>query len=123
LPDDTPFSKELLNYTLTSGGKSVMEDSVWRNPDKQFEMDEPRKIGLNTEFAFWLTTAYEELLEVVAALNCVTSVLEVEDGRSLVEISDEHDADEAWHWIRTELEDEVRFIELDPIWEEAFKWL
>ena len=100
-----------------------MEDQVWRDPDKQFEMGEPRQIGMNTEYGFWLTTEYEELLEVVAALRCVASVLEVEDGRSLVEISDEHDADEAWHWIRAELEDEVRYIELDPIWEEAFKWL
>jgi hypothetical protein len=100
-----------------------MEDNVWRNPEKQFEMDEPRQIGLDTEFAFWLTTEYEELLEIVASLRCVASVLEVEDGRSLVEISDEHDADEAWHWIRSELEEEIRFIELDPMWEEAFKWL
>jgi len=100
-----------------------MDDSVWRNPNKQFEMDEPRPIGLNTEYGFWLTTEYEELLEIVAAIRCVASVLEVEDGRSLVEIRDEHDADEAWHWIRSELEAEVQFIELDPIWDEAFKWL
>ena len=100
-----------------------MEDRVWRNPDKQFEMDEPRRIGLNTEFGFWLTTEYEALLEIVAALKCVTSVLEVEDGRSLVEISDEHDADEAWHWIRTELEEESQYVKLDKIWEDAISWL
>jgi hypothetical protein len=100
-----------------------MPDSIWRDPAKKFEMDEPRRIGLNTEFGFWLTTDYEGLLEVIAPLNCVASVLEVEDGRSLVEISDDHDPDEAWHWIRSELESEVQYVELDPLWEEAMKWL
>ena len=100
-----------------------MRDQTWRDPDKRFEMGEPGRIGLNTEFAFWLTTEYEGLLEIVASLNCVASVLEVEDGRSLVEISEDHDPDEAWHWIRSELEAEVQFVELDPLWEEAMKWL
>jgi hypothetical protein len=44
-------------------------------------------------------------------------------GRVLVEISSDHDPDEAWHWIRTELEDAVNYVELDDIWEEAIKWL
>jgi hypothetical protein len=100
-----------------------MRDQIWRDPAKKFEMGEPAHIGLNTEFAFWLTTGYDELLEVVASLNCVAAVLEVEDGCSLVEINEDHDPDEAWHWIRSELEAEVQFVELDPLWEEAMKWL
>ena len=100
-----------------------MPDEIWRDPHKSFEMGEPAPIGLNTEFAFWLTAEDDILLERVASLNCVASVLEVEDGRSLVEINEDHDPDEAWHWIRSELEAEVQFVELDPLWEEAMKWL
>ncbi len=100
-----------------------MRDESWHDPDKYFEMGEPARIGLNTEFAFWLTAENDLLLERAASLNCVVSVLEVEDGRSLVEISEDHDPDEAWHWIYSELEAEMQFVDLDPLWEEAMKWL
>ena len=95
----------------------------WRNPEKVFSMSEPRRIGLNTEFGFWLMADHDQLLDAVAGLICIVSVLEPDDGRSLVEISDDHDPDEAWHWVRTELEHEVRRVVLDPLWEEALKWL
>lgn len=88
-----------------------------------FVLDEPRQIGMNTEFAFWLMTEHENLLDVVAALGCVVGVLDVEDARYLVEISDDHDPDEAWHWVCSEIEAELANVELDPIWEEALKWI
>jgi hypothetical protein len=92
--------------------------------DSPFMMDEPRQIAMNTDYGFWLTTEHENVLDIIAAMGCVAAVLEVEDGRFLVEISDDHDPDEAWHWIRSELEDAltaVPDVELDPIWEEAIK--
>lgn len=91
--------------------------------DDFLTMDEPRPIGLNTEYAFWLTTEYAWVAEVVAALGCVAGVLETEDGRLLVEISDAHDPDEAWHWVRAEIEAQRQDVPLDPIWEEALKWV
>jgi len=94
-----------------------------KEADKTFDMTEPRRIGLNTEFAFWLTTANERFLDAVARLGCIASVQEPEDGRSLIEINDDFDPDEAWHWTRTEIEYEVNYVELDPIWEEALKWV
>ena len=91
---------------------------------KTIEMSEPKRISFNTEYGFWLTTFDDQILDVVAALSCVATVQEPEeDGRALVEISDDHDPDEAWHWIRAEIEKEIEFVELDPIWEEALKWL
>jgi hypothetical protein len=86
-------------------------------------MDEPRPIGLNTEYAFWLTTEYDWVAEAVAALACVAAVLETEDHRLLVEISDDHDPDEAWHWVRAEIEAQRHTVDLDPMWEEALKWV
>ena len=95
-----------------------------RKDDKLIEMSEPQRISFNTEFGFWLTTFDDQILDVVASLLCVATVQEPEeDGRALVEIADDHDPDEAWHWIRAELEEEIQFVELDPIWEEALKWL
>ena len=44
------------------------------------------------------------------------------DNRALVEIRNDHDPDEAWHWVRTELEETKRHVVLDPIWEDAL-WL
>lgn len=94
--------------------------------DGPFVMDEPRQIAMNTDYGFWLTTEHENVLNIVAAMGCVAAVLEVEDGRFLVEISDDHDPDEAWHWIRSGIEEALTAIpdvELDPIWEEAIRWL
>jgi hypothetical protein len=39
-----------------------------------------------------------------------------------VDIKNEYDPDEAWHYIRTELEDEANYVHLDKIWEDAL-WL
>lgn len=94
--------------------------------DGPFVMDEPRQIAMHTDYGFWLTTEHAYVLNTVAAIGCVAGVLEVEDGRFLVEISDDHDPDEAWHWVRSGIEEALTAlsdVELDPIWEEAIKWL
>ena len=91
-------------------------------PEK-FRMSEPREIGINSRFAFWLSTTDSNLLEFARSLACVAAVNETDGNRALVDIRDEHDADEAWHWIRTELEEEARVVKLDKIWEDALMWL
>jgi hypothetical protein len=93
------------------------------DPDVPFSIDEPRPVAMHTLYGCWLTTERADLIEVLAELTCVAAVLEIEDNRYLVEISDDHDADEAWHWMRSALEDAVTNVELDPIWEEAMKWI
>ncbi len=90
---------------------------------EKFLMDEPREIGIHSRYAFWLTTVDGHLLEFAKSLTCVTAVNQTDKGRALIDISDEHDVDEAWHWIRTELEDESHMICLDKIWEDAMMWL
>jgi hypothetical protein len=91
--------------------------------DDVFEMEEPRQIGMNTAYGFWLTTQEGWVVKCTADAGCVAGVLEVEDGRFLVEIDDNHDPDEAWHWIRTLLEEERRPDDPDSIWEEALRWI
>lgn len=88
-----------------------------------FQMDEPRLIGTNTRYAFWLTTDTDWVVQRTAEAGCVAGVLELEDGRFLVEIDDDHDPDEAWHWVRTLLEEERRPADPDSFWEEALKWI
>ena len=39
--------------------------------------------------------------------------------RVLVTIKDSFDADEAWHWIYSELDEEARYVRLDSIWDDA----
>lgn len=39
--------------------------------------------------------------------------------RVLVTIKDTFDADEAWHWIYSELDEEAKFVRLDTFWEDA----
>lgn len=90
--------------------------------DDIFEMEEPRPIGMNTAYGFWLATEEEWVIKCTADAGCVAGVLEVEDGRFLVEILDEHDPDEAWHWIRMLLEEERR-PDTPDIWEEAMRWI
>jgi hypothetical protein len=41
-------------------------------------------------------------------MNCVESALEVENGSYMVVISPDWDPDDAWVWIRIDLEAEVR---------------
>lgn len=90
---------------------------------EKFTMDEPREIGLTSRYAFWLTTEDKHLLAFVRSLACVAGVSETDSNRVLVDILDTHDADEAWHWIRTELEEESKVVRLDKIWEDALMWL
>jgi hypothetical protein len=90
---------------------------------EKFTMDEPREIGITARYAFWLTTRDKHLLEFTRALACVAAVNQTDDHRALVDIKDDHDADEAWHYIRTELEDEAQYVRLDKIWEDVMMWL
>ena len=90
----------------------------------RFAMGVPQAVKHTNQYGFWLTTTEKRLLTAVYAMRCVAGMKRHRPtGRVLVEISDEHDPDEAWHWIRSELEDAVNYVELDPIWEDAIKWL
>ena len=89
----------------------------------KFSMTEPQPIGTHTRFAFWLTTAEGRFFDVARDMGCVAFISEPKDNRALVEISNDHDPDEAWHWIRTELEEESQYVKLDKIWEDAISWL
>ena len=102
--------------------------------DAEFDMGAP--FALNPDapiehFAFWFSTNVPYLIEFVRAQPCVRDVREPADDADhqddlnahfLVEIDNEFDPDEAWHWIRTDLEDEVNNSGLDAIWREAI-WL
>lgn len=95
-------------------------------PPKQpeFKMSAPREYNRSTHYAFWMTASEKRLLAAVWSMGCVEGMKRSRStGRVLVEISDEHDPDEAWHWIRTELEDASNEVELDPIWINALKWI
>ena len=95
-----------------------------RQPVDRFQMNPPTKFKQSGRFGFWLRTHDKRLLVTVGAMSCVSSMKRLRDtSRVLVEISDQHDPDEAWHWIRTELEDAVNYVELDKIWEDAIKWV
>lgn len=93
--------------------------------DRKFTMTEPKENRSNrdSKYSFWLTTDNNDLFDFVAALVCVENLRKLGQRRALVAIKDEYDADEAWHYIRTELEDEAHVIELDAIWENAMRWL
>lgn len=91
---------------------------------KRFTMGIPREYGRSSQFAFWFATPEKRLMTTVYGLGCVANMKRHRpSGRILVEISDDHDPDEAWHWIRAELEEAVNFVELDAIWEDAIKWI
>jgi hypothetical protein len=90
----------------------------------RFDMRPPAEVKGGGRYAFWLRTEEERLLLAVWSMNCVASMKRSRStGRVLVEINGDHDPDEAWHWIRTELEDAVNYVELDPIWERALRWV
>lgn len=92
--------------------------------DNRFEMKPPAEVKASGRYGFWFTTEEKRLLATVWSMNCVASMRRSRStGRVLVEINHDHDPDEAWHWIRTELEDALNYVELDPIWEEAIKWV
>ncbi|MBZ0301216.1 MAG: hypothetical protein K8J31_15820 [Anaerolineae bacterium] len=90
---------------------------------EKFSMTEPQAIGTRSRYAFWLTASEDRFFDIARSMRCVVFVSEPDNHRSLVEISNEHDPDEAWHWIRTELEEESQDIRLDKIWEDAISWL
>ncbi len=90
--------------------------------DDKFTMTEPVEIGYE-RYAFRFSTSETDLIDFVSTLACVQHVtLLDEGGTALVEIDNEFDPDEAWHWVRTELEDELA-AQLDDIWYEAVKWI
>jgi len=92
--------------------------------DPKFDMSEPYPLdGWGERFAFWLSVNEPYVVEFVRSLICVADLREAdEDERVLVELDNEFDPDEAWHWIRTELEDEVNNSGLGALWREAI-WL
>jgi hypothetical protein len=93
-------------------------------PQARFSMGIPRAYPTEDRYAFWLTTGDKKLLAVVRSLNCVAALKRSRStGRIVVQIDDSHDPDEAWHWIRAELEQAVSEVELDDIWLDAIKWI
>ena len=96
--------------------------SIMGDNDSKFIMTEPFEIGREC-FIFRFQTSEPDLIDFVSTLACVRNVTILDDGReALIEIDNEFDPDEAWHWIRTELEDELS-LQLDDIWYEAVKWI
>ncbi len=91
--------------------------------NEKFSMSEPQAIGIQTRYGFWLTSTEDRFFEITRNMRCVASVSKPDNNRALVEINNDHDPDEAWHWIRTELEEESRVVKLDKIWEDAIAWL
>lgn len=87
-----------------------------------YTMSEPGEIGLNTRYGFNFTTANKRLLRVIQEVPCVYGVLRTHRGKFLIELRDEHDPDEAWHWVRTEIEEFEHFLEVDGLWGDAI-WL
>ena len=90
--------------------------------DRKFAMGPPGNYGRSTQYAFWLITGDDRLIDCVRALPCVVQISATRGQRMLVEIADIYDADEVWHWIRAELERESQMVTLDKIWEDAI-WL
>ncbi|NJL54706.1 hypothetical protein HC928_05550 [bacterium] len=90
-----------------------------------FTMTEPGPIGKTAQFGFWFTTADLRLIDFIDSLPCVVNLerSDRDDAPMLVDIGDAYDPDEAWHWIRTDLEDDANAVHLDSIWHEAVKWL
>ena len=89
----------------------------------KFSMTEPQAIGTRTRYAFWLTATEDRFFDVARGMGCVAFMSEPQEHRALIEISNDHDPDEAWHWIRTELEQESHYVRLDKMWEDAISWL
>lgn len=95
-----------------------------QHSQQRFAMGIPRVFKQSEQYGFWLDTREKRLLSAVYGMRCVAGMKRHRPtGRVLVEISNEHDPDEAWHWIRSELEDAVNYVELDDIWVDAIKWL
>lgn len=94
-----------------------------QSKDKKFTLTEPREYNKGTQFAFWLVTSESRLFAFTESLICVHSIARSKDGlRALINIADEYDADEAWHWVRSELEDEANIVQLDKMWMDALSF-
>ncbi|MBC6937464.1 MAG: hypothetical protein DWB42_16740 [Chloroflexi bacterium] len=89
--------------------------------EQRFAMTEPVEIAYN-RYAFRFSTPETDLINFVGTLACVAGITPLENG-ALVEIDNEFDPDEAWHWVRTELEEEINAIHLDDIWYSAIQWI
>lgn len=99
----------------------------YERTDPVFDMGEPFALtpdSLIEHFGFWFSTNEPYLVEFMRAQPCVSDVRDPMDDTDhvLIEIDNEFDPDEAWHWIRTDLEDEVNNSGLDALWREAI-WL
>ncbi len=95
------------------------------NSDKRrFEMTEPvySRVFDGAYYVFTLVTDNVHLIDCMANYLCVASVKRINDLSLLVGIKTTYDADEAWHFIRSEMEKEAELIYLDKIWEDAL-WL
>lgn len=88
-----------------------------------FSMTEPADHHSSTRYAFWLETEEARLFRFVRSLLCVADVQKVSVDKALIGIKDEYDPDEAWHYIRTEIENESSYVYLDKMWEDALMWL
>lgn len=90
--------------------------------DDKFTMTEPVEVE-HGRYAFRFSTSETDLIDFVSTLACVRNITLLDkDGAALVELDNEFDPDEAWHWVRTEIEDELA-TQLDDIWYEAVKWI
>ncbi|RMG73420.1 MAG: hypothetical protein D6711_10935 [Chloroflexi bacterium] len=88
-----------------------------------FKMTKPMKLGIHDKYTFWLETNQPYLFDYVKTFICVDAVTGLNNTRRLVSIKDEYDADEAWHYIFTELECESSTVVLDEIWENFIRLL
>lgn len=104
-----------------------MHSTDQRDPvdNDKFVMTEPGPFGKTTQFGFWFTTSELRLLDFIETLPCVVHIerTDHDDAPMLVDIGDAYDPDEAWHWIRADMEDEANSVQLDSIWHEAVQWL
>lgn len=88
------------------------------NPS-DFELTEPQPHDGRTRFVCTLNTRNERLFDYIASLLPVAHVKRQSKESALVAIKDTYDADETWHYLRTELEKESNYVDLDDIWNDA----
>jgi hypothetical protein len=86
-------------------------------------MTPPAERGNSTKYGFWLETKEIHLFRYVRSLICVAGVTMQGTERGLIDIDDDYDPDEAWHYIRQEIEEEAQVVTLDKIWKDAMQWL
>ena len=84
-------------------------------------MTVPKPYGTQS-YAFWLRTEKAHLFDFIKTLRPVRQIQQRGEQRALIILKGDYDADEAWHFIHTELEREANYVELDDIWNDAL-WL